>query len=142
MKNNYKDFLHILDIAKEFKAQSIKVFNFSAQGRGFENRNCLKLSTKEQKEILDEIKKVLDEKKIPIDFGGEFEGLNTKCSVGKKIVITFNGDVLPCLGLRSNTSFVLGNYRKENMSELIEKLEKISSDTCLCSTTKNNKSTR
>ena len=142
MKNNYQYFLHILDVAKEFNAQTIKVFNFSAQGRGFDNRNCLKLSPKEQIEIIDEIKKVLKEKKIPIDFGGEFQGLNTKCSVGKKIVITFDGDVLPCLGLRSNPLFVIGNCRKETLPELIEKLEKIRSDTCLCSSTKNNISNR
>lgn len=136
MKVNYREFPHILGIAKNFNAQSVKVFNFSAQGRGYDNRHCLKLSTKEQKETTKMIKKVLDEKIVHMDFGGEILGLNTQCSVGQKIVITCEGDVVPCLGLRSNPAFTIGNFRNEGLSDLLAKLEKIRSDTCLCSSTK------
>jgi MoaA/NifB/PqqE/SkfB family radical SAM enzyme len=130
------EFQHILEIAREFNAESIKVFNFSAQGRGYDNRHYLKLSTKEQKETTKMIKKVLDKKNVQIDFGGEISGLNTQCSVGQKIVITCDGDVVPCLGLRANKAFIVGNIRNESLSDLLAKLEKIRSDTCLCSTAK------
>jgi len=86
------------------------------------------------------IKKILDEKNIRIDFGGEILGLNTECSVGQKIVITSDADVVPCLGLRSNPAFIIGNFRNEGLLDLLIKLEKIRSDTCLCSSTRTTES--
>ena len=140
MRVNYKEFPHILEVAKEFNAEFVKVFNFSAQGRGYDNRHYLKLSTKEQQEVTKMIKKILDEKNIRIDFGGEILGLNTECSVGQKIVITSDADVVPCLGLRSNPAFIIGNFRNEGLLDLLIKLEKIRSDTCLCSSTRTTES--
>jgi MoaA/NifB/PqqE/SkfB family radical SAM enzyme len=132
MHPNYRDFPHILKIARDFKAKCIKIFNFSAQGRGHDNRDDLKLSAREQQEVVKVIREVLDEKTVPIDFGGEILGLNTRCSVGNKIVITSEGDIVPCLGLRSNPNFVIGNCRNESLSGLVAKLEKMHSGRCLC----------
>lgn len=136
MRVNYREFPHILAIAKKFHAEFVKIFNFSAQGRGFDNRGSLKLSTKERHETIRMIKKVLDEKNVPIDIGGEIQGLNTRCSVGEKIVVTSDGDVVPCLGLRSNPAFVIGNIRKQSLSDLFAKVERMRSDKCLCSSAK------
>ena len=136
MRVNYREFPHILAIAKEFNAEFLKIFNFSAQGRGFDNRSSLKLSAKERHETVRMIKEVLDKKNVQIDFGGEIQELNTRCSVGEKIVVTSDGDVVPCLGLRSNPAFVIGNLRKQSLSDLMKKMEKIRSDKCLCSSTK------
>lgn len=136
MHINYREFSHVLEKAKELNAKSLKVFNFSAQGRGYDNRRNLKLSAKEQQESTEMIRKVLDEKEIHIDFGGEILGLNTRCSLGQKIVITCDGDVVPCLGLRSNSAFIIGNFRKERLPDLLAKLEKIRSEICLCSSSR------
>jgi MoaA/NifB/PqqE/SkfB family radical SAM enzyme len=136
MRINYRELPNIMAAAKEFNVELVKIFNFSVQGRGLDNMRFLKLSAKERRETVRMIREVLERKSVQIDIGGEIQGLNTRCSVGEKIVVTSDGDVVPCLGLRSNSAFVVGNIRRHSLSDLFTRINKIRSDKCICSSSK------
>lgn len=132
MKVNYQDFEHILEVYQRYKVSSIKIFNFSAQGRGLENKASLKLSPREQADMSNKILNLLKKDIIKLDFGGEIVGINNKCSVGQKVVVTCDGNILPCLGLRAQSRFIIGNVREKTLSELWYSLSSLQSNTCLC----------
>jgi MoaA/NifB/PqqE/SkfB family radical SAM enzyme len=130
MKINYNYLNHIYSILNEFNINELKIFKFIPQGRGFKNKNILELSPNEE-ELLTE--KILGYKHLyHIDIGGLIKGVNDLCEMNKKIVITDEGNIIPCFGLRYS-NYTFGNIYDSSLQSLIANYIKITQNQkCLC----------
>lgn len=130
MRINYLEIDHVYEIAKTLGIDDVKIFSFVPQGRGFDNKHKLVLSPLQKEELVKKI--LLLRKEIKTDIGGTIEGLADECSLGKKLIITCNGDVLPCLGLR-DIDPIFGNIKTESLKEIWYRLDKLlPRRVCLC----------
>lgn len=136
MRMNFSEFQHVVNLGEAFGVRDVKVFNFSPQGRGYDNRHRLGLSPTETDEFAVLAMKAMSQCGVDIRFGGLVGGLNHSCSVGRKIAITCEGDILPCLGLRERIE-TLGNVIGKPFLEAWRTIERITPhNTCLCATLK------
>lgn len=105
MKVNYKEIPDILEILEIAKIENISILNFLPQGRGYQNKEILELSSDEKKEFF----KILDECRNNysgnIRIGIPLQGDTThKCNAGlEKLDIKFDGSVLPCPAFKEIT---------------------------------------
>ena len=139
MRINYTNFQHVVNLGETLGVKDIKVFAFSPQGRGYDNRHKLELSSTEMNEFVISATKFVGQDRLNIWFGGVIRGLSDSCSVGKKIAITCEGDALPCLGLRERRNILgnLGNVMREPLLEIWRRIERVTPrNTCLCATLK------
>ena len=105
MKVNYKEIPDILEMLEIAKIDNISILNFLPQGRGYQNKEILELSSDEKKEFF----KILDECRNNysgnIRIGIPLQGDTThKCNAGlEKLDIKFDGSVLPCPAFKEIT---------------------------------------
>jgi len=140
MRINYREFGHIVLFGKSLGADSIKILDFSPQGRGRENRERLELTPKETDDFVSSVKRVIREGEIDVEFGGLMGELSNSCSVGRKISVTSEGFALPCLGLQERIVAFnnLGNIKKDPFHEICARIGEITSDRiCFCNALKN-----
>ena len=139
MKINHTEFQYVANLGETLGVKSIKIFDFSSQGRGFDNRRELELSSTEMNDFAVSVARVIGQGRVSIRFGGVIGELSGSCSIGRKIAVTCNGDALPCLGLRERTEFlgILGNVVTEPLLEVWKGVKRITpSNTCLCAVMK------
>lgn len=130
MENNYRDISHVLDLALEYGVRDIKLFKFIPQGRGMINASYLDPSPEHVLYVKNQIKPYLS--KMDIDIGGNLFSEEQCCSLGKKITITNDGHVLPCLGLLKFKEHFY-NINQFKMQFILEKYNPlINENKCLC----------
>lgn len=130
MKNNYRDISHVLDLALKNGVRDIKLFKFIPQGRGMINASYLDPSPEEVLFVKNLIKPY--KSKMNIDVGGNLFSDEPCCSLGKKITITNEGYVLPCLGLLKFKEHFY-NINQFKMQFILEKYDLlINENKCLC----------
>ena len=105
MKVNYKEIPDILEMLEIANIDNISILNFLPQGRGYQNKEILELSSDEKKEFF----KILDDCRNNysgnIRIGIPLQGDTThKCNAGlEKLDIKFDGSVLPCPAFKEIT---------------------------------------
>lgn len=132
MKVNFRQFEHVINIANQVNAESIKILKFVPEGRGLKNRHLLALSSEEEIDFLSTLRRINSANDVEVKYGGEIIK-NSGCSASRKIVITADGYALPCLGLRDCTQLIVGDVRKQNLKQIYMKLGEVAKDgQCLC----------
>lgn len=130
MKNNYSDLNHIVDFALENSINEIKIFKFVSQGRGIINEKLLTPSY----EDITYIEKLISKYSSCIDFeiGGTLFNDEQCCSLGRKMAITNDGYILPCLGLLKYKN-QYNNIKDYNLSSIIQNYTNMfNAKECLC----------
>ena len=139
MRINYGEFQTVVHIGKSLGAKSIKIFEFSPQGRARENRQRLEFAPGEMHKFVSSVASVINQAGLTIQIGGLITELSNSCSIGKKIAITCEGIALPCLGLQERLGSFgnFGNVLLEPLTEIWEKIGKATSERiCLCNALK------
>lgn len=135
MRINYGEFQKVVHIGKSLGAKSIKIFEFSPQGRARENRRRLELAPEEMHEFASSAVSIINQDGLTIQIGGLITELSNSCSVGRKIAITCEGIALPCLGLQERLASFgnFGNVLLEPLTEIWKRIGKATSErVCLC----------
>jgi MoaA/NifB/PqqE/SkfB family radical SAM enzyme len=139
MRINFTEFQHVVNLGETLGVRGVKIFDFSPQGRAYENRHRLELAPSKMNEFVILVRRIIGQGRINIQFGGLLGGLSDSCSVGRKIAITCEGYALPCLGLRERTEIFgnFGNVMKEPLLEIWRRIDRITRNKiCLCNTLK------
>lgn len=132
MKPNFNEFEYVTSLCEKLKVDSLKILNFRCQGRARYSKHLLQLSKKDNLKFANNVMDYIGCKNVSIDFGGPFISRKNRCGIGKKIVITSKGDVLPCLGLR-DFGMIIGNVRKKQLKILWANLAKsVPKNVCIC----------
>ena len=135
MRINYGEFQIVVHTGKSLGAKSIKIFEFSPQGRARENKRRLELATEEIREFASSAVSIANRAGLTIQIGGLITELSSSCSIGRKIAITCEGNALPCLGLQERIGSFgnFGNILLEPLTEIWKKIAKATSErVCLC----------
>jgi len=136
MSPNVEDLTHVAEAAEAEGASSLKIINFIPQGRGRANQDKLGIDDAHALLFFEEMELLKQKKSLKIEFGGQFERGKSECSIGKRITITCNGDVIPCLGVRWDKQYVFGNIKNSTLESIwcSEKFLALQhSSECICS---------
>lgn len=94
-KLNYKTFKELVDYCDFVGVNKINLIKLVYQGRANSNKDKLFISKDELENFINEVRNIKSSKSL-IRIGNSFKNCS-KCDIGKnKIVIKYNGDVLPC----------------------------------------------
>lgn len=98
MKPNYLEILDILEMLEIAKVKNISLLNFVPQGRGFINKDNLKLTEEEKNEFFELLERKTEYYSGNVREGIPFQGETThKCNAGlEKLDIKYDGTILPC----------------------------------------------
>jgi MoaA/NifB/PqqE/SkfB family radical SAM enzyme len=112
--DNYKDIFNILTVAQELKIKS-SILRLVKHG------NALGMRGVSDKVVIDEISKCSGSIRI----GAPYDNIlhcKSGCNINNKLVILPNGDVYPCVSLKHNPNYILGNIYKSSIVDMIEHL--------------------
>lgn len=109
LKDNYKELIDIVELLNIAEINNISILNFVPQGRGKENYKDLLLNSEEMREFKEICllarKKFNGNMRIGIPLLSQNEHL---CTAGyEKIVIKYDGTVLPCPAFKETDLLVL-----------------------------------
>lgn len=98
MKQNYREFLDIVECLEIAGINKISVLNFVPQGRGKENQEELMLNQEELKKFSEIIKKAKESYNVNIRIGIPLnKKISNFCNAGtEKLDIKYDGTILPC----------------------------------------------
>ena len=125
-KLNYKEFEDIIEMLNVINFNLLSILNFVPQGRGLTNNSILSLNNKEMEEFLLLYDKIKSSFKGSIRLGIPLKKENTHlCNAGmSKLVIKFDGTVLPCPAFKETNIDILKKNNIE-VSNIYSDLEKI-----------------
>lgn len=137
MKWNWHDLERVVTLCHEESVGKLKVLGLILQGRAYDNREGLKLTRAERKnfwESYNELRAISEERwQVSLTSGGMnfcflLDGSNRRpsCSAWKTAcAVTCSGDVIPCLGLRTdagsrqpNPCFIAGNVNRSDLETI------------------------
>ena len=98
LKNNYQEFIDILELLEIIEVHHISILNFVPQGRGKTNEKLLTLSSEEMQKFIEIYQKGKNQCEISIRVGIPLVNKDEHlCTAGMdKLVIKYDGTVLPC----------------------------------------------
>ncbi|MHA1437431.1 MAG: radical SAM protein [Promethearchaeota archaeon] len=121
LKQNYKTIEKSIDFFKQLNVSKVKILKFLNHGRGALNNNILKLSSYEEQILFKSFKKLKKNYKNFVEIGAAFNYLNINynfcnnaCLIGKKITITPNLKVYPCVSTK-NLDYFNFQIKRNNM---------------------------
>lgn len=123
VKVNYRDLLSIVSLIKSLDLNSLHILRFIPQGRGYENRSQLALTTEETSELREILEELIKTSDVKIVIGAHYNDLGLserKCTAGiEKAVIRPDGLVFPCVGMKGIENFISNNNIKAYSLEQI-----------------------
>lgn len=131
-KLNFREIEKTIEICSDLGVSEFAILRFVPQGRGFKNREKLKLSQQECEELFYIMNKIKWQPRIRIGhplncFKDDFE--SSECIAGKSLcLIKPDGQVVPCPAFKQNIDYIAGNIKNESLSdiwlysEILEKL--------------------
>lgn len=101
VKINFLELENVIELAETFGINRLSVLRFVPQGRGYENRENLELTKKQEDNFVEVLLSLRNEKNIVIRTGSPFNGIipgnDVPCRAGVgKLVVQANGNVIPC----------------------------------------------
>lgn len=111
MKSNYRELPDLIELLNIAEVENLSILNFVPQGRGAENRDDLMLSETEMQEFASIYNTCKDTFKGHLRVGIPLLGEDKhKCTAGlDKLVIKYDGTVLPCPAFKEFDNSILNN---------------------------------
>lgn len=134
-KINFDQIVFIMEMARKYKIDLLKIFQLTIQGRALENKDLLIPTTEQITSFCKDVNEHYKESDFELESGGIIPGFSKSCSIGKKIAITYDGYGLPCLGLSKRIGFkkVYGNIFSDTLTDIWKKIYKQHNDgICIC----------
>ena len=126
-KINYKELVDIIEMLNVAEFDELSILNFVPQGRGKTNKDLLSLTEEEFGEFLEIYEKCKNEFKGKLRVGIHLqEEDDHKCTAGlSKIVIKYNGTVLPCAAFKEYYLEILNSMgiKTPNIYDNLEEVE-------------------